>query len=82
MVVPGITDDPAQLARLGAFIGKLSNVKALDVLPYHIMGVSKYKQLDIPYPLEGVQPASREQAKEAKRIILTAYWQVCKKPAQ
>ena len=74
VVVPGITDEPGALARLGAFLGTLPNVKALDVLPYHIMGVSKYKELDIPYPLEGVEPATQKQAKEAKQIILTAYW--------
>lgn len=74
VVVPGITDDPALLTRLGAFIGTLSNVKALDVLPYHIMGVTKYKQLDMAYPLEGVPPATKEQAEKAKKIILTAYW--------
>ena len=74
VVVPGITDDPALLTRLGTFIGTLSNVKALDVLPYHIMGVTKYKQLDMAYPLEGVPPATKEQAAAAKKIILTAYW--------
>ena len=76
VVVPGITDDPGQLAKLGAFLGTLPNVKALDVLPYHIMGVSKYKELDIPYPLEGVEPATQKQAKDAKQIILAAYWKV------
>lgn len=76
VVVPGITDDPGQLTRLGEFIGGLSNVKALDVLPYHIMGIMKYRQLDIPYPLEGVEPATKAQAAEAKKIILTAFWRV------
>ena len=76
VVVPGITDDPKQLIQLGQFIGTLPNVKALDVLPYHVMGVSKYRELGIPYPLEGVEPATREQAKEARRIILTAVQQV------
>ena len=76
VVVPGITDDPGQLTRLGTFIGGLSNVKALDVLPYHIMGVMKYKELDMPYPLEGVEPATKAQAMEAKKIILRAYWKV------
>ena len=76
VVVPGITDDPRQLARLGFFLGTLPNVQALDVLPYHIMGVSKYKELDIPYPLEGIPPATKQQAKDAKQIILTAYWKV------
>jgi pyruvate formate lyase activating enzyme len=75
VVVPGITDDAGQLARLGAFLGTLSNVKALDVLPYHIMGVTKYEQLGIDYPLKGVEPATQTQAKEAKKKILAAYWQ-------
>ena len=74
VVVPGITDEEGQLTRLGTFIGGLSNVKALDVLPYHVMGVTKYEQLDIPYPLEGVPAATKTQAANAKKIILTAYW--------
>ena len=74
VVVPGITDDPVMLTRLGTFLGTLSNIQALDVLPYHIMGITKYEQLDIPYPLEGVPPATKSQAMEAKKIILTAYW--------
>ena len=74
VVVPGITDDPALLTRLGAFLGTLSNIQALDVLPYHIMGVVKYEQLDMPYPLKGVPPATKKQAMEAKKFILAAYW--------
>ena len=70
VVVPGITDDPVYLAKLGAFLGTLPNVQALDVLPYHIMGVSKYKNLGIPYPLEGVEPASAQTAAWARGIIL------------
>ena len=38
------------------------------------MGVTKYKQMDMAYPLEGVPPATKEQAANAKKIILTAYW--------
>lgn len=76
VVVPGITDDPGQLTRLGQFIGTLSNVKALDVLPYHVMGVPKYKEMGMEYPLEGVEAATREQALEARKIILTAYREV------
>ena len=76
VVVPGITDDPEQLTRLGEFIALLPNVKALDVLPYHVMGVSKYKELGIPYPLDGVEAATRDQAKEAKQIILAAIHKV------
>ena len=74
VVVPGITDDESLLARLGTFLGTLSNIKALDVLPYHIMGITKYEQLGMAYPLENVPPATKDQAANAKKIILTAYW--------
>jgi len=61
---------------LGTFLGQLSNVTALDVLPYHVMGVAKYKELGIPYPLEGIPAATVEQTKAARQIILTAYRKV------
>lgn len=70
VVVPGISDDPKDLKNLGRFIGSLKNLKALDVLPYHTMGVNKYKELGIEYPLEGVEALPKEKAAEAKRIIL------------
>ena len=73
MVVPGITDDEESLLDLGRFIGKLKNVKALDALPYHDMGKTKYEQLGIEYPLEDVEPATKEQAMEARETILKGF---------
>ena len=70
VVVPGITDDPNDLMDLGRFIGTLSNLKALDVLPYHTMGVNKYKELGLTYPLDGVEALSKEKAMEARKYIL------------
>lgn len=70
VVVPGYTDDKKYLHDLGYFIGGLSNVKALDVLPYHTMGKVKYEQMGIPYPLDGVPQETKEKALEAKEYIL------------
>lgn len=70
VVVPGITDDEASLSSLGRFAGSLSNLKAIDVLPYHTMGVAKYRELGIPYPLEGVESLGKEDVIRAKEIIL------------
>ena len=70
VTVPGITYKTEYLERLGYFLGELDNVKALDVLPYHVMGVSKYEQLGIDYPLKDVEPATQEQAAEAKAAIM------------
>ncbi len=73
VVVPGVTDDAEQLAALGRWMAELKSVKALDVLPYHTMGVAKYRELNIPYPLEGIEPASKAQAAEAKRRIMESF---------
>ena len=81
VLVPGITDGESHLKALGRFLGGLRNVQALEVLPYHTMGVEKYKELGIPYPLEGVAPATAEQAEQARRIILKS-WQEAKQAAR
>ncbi len=70
VVVPGITDQEEYLLRLGQYLGMRSNIKALDVLPYHDMGKVKYKNLGIPYPLEHTAPLSKEAAAKARQIIL------------
>ena len=72
VVIEGYTDDEACLTRLGEFIGGLSNLAALDVLPYHTLGVKKYEELGIEYPLKGLAPLSKKSALEAKNVILTA----------
>ncbi len=69
IIVEGITDSPDDLKKLGEFIGTLHNLKAVDVLPYHTMGVNKYKELGISYPLEGMKALPFENAVAAKRHI-------------
>jgi pyruvate formate lyase activating enzyme len=70
VIVPGITDSSEELMELGQFLAELDNLKAVDVLPYHDMGKTKYKSLGIDYPLENVKPLSKDDAEKAKNIIL------------
>lgn len=70
VVVPGITDDDEYLFKLGYFIGGLSNLKALDVLPYHDMAKPKYQKLGIDYKLKDVPPLDASVAIEKKKVIL------------
>jgi len=79
VIVPTISDDPEDLKELGRFIGTLSNLKALDVLPYHTMGVTKYKELGIEYPLEGIESLPKEKAMEARKFILEGIKEIRKK---
>lgn len=78
VIVPGYTDNESELRALGHLIGRMHNVKALDVLPYHTMGVKKYKALGIPYPLADLPPMEASAAQKAKKIILDAVKEVRK----
>ncbi len=76
IIVEGITDDPKYLRDLGRFIGTLKNLRALDVLPYHTMGVNKYKELGIEYPLKGIPALPKSEAVKAKKYILEGIQEV------
>ena len=70
VVVPGITDDESELFRLGEYLSPLSNLKALDGLPYHDMAKPKYAALGLEYPLGDTPPLTKEQALAARETIL------------
>lgn len=70
VVVPQYTQNDEYLYRLGQFIASLKNIKALDVLPYHTMGIPKYENLGIEYPLKGIPPLDKQDAIKAREVIL------------
>ena len=70
VVVPGLTDDDKYLFDLGYHIGRFTNIKVLDILPYHTMGEVKYKKLGMEYKLKGVPAMSKDVALEKKKVVL------------
>ena len=75
VVVPTITDDEKYLKELGKFLANIKSLKALDVLPYHNMAISKYENLNIDYPLKNISPLTKEEAMKARQIIINSYKQ-------
>ncbi len=69
VLVPGITTEEDELYRLRSFLDTLKTVERVEVLPYHTLGVFKWKELGIPYQLEGVDPPTKEQIDRAKKIL-------------
>ena len=69
VLVPEWTDRDDYLMKTREFLDTLSNVKRVDVLPYHTLGVFKWKALGIPYRLEGIDPPSKERIENARRIL-------------
>lgn len=71
VVVPGLTDGHDELFRLGVFLSELDNLKALDVLPYHDMAKSKYRELGIRYTLPDTPALTKEEAMAARDVIMS-----------
>ncbi|MBQ5399882.1 MAG: pyruvate formate lyase-activating protein [Treponema sp.] len=69
VLLPGWSDNDAYLEKTRDFIRTLGNIKRVEILPYHTLGVMKYKSLGIPYQLEGVDSPSEERILNAKRIL-------------
>ncbi|MBL4831978.1 MAG: pyruvate formate lyase 1-activating protein [Aliivibrio sp.] len=60
VIVPGFTDDEKSARELGEFIKGMSNIEKIELLPYHKLGAHKWEALGFDYPLEGVNPPTKE----------------------
>lgn len=69
VLVPERNDKDEYLHALAAFIRELRTVERVEVLPYHTLGVFKWENLGVPYPLEGIDPPSPERVAHAKQIL-------------
>ncbi|KGP71917.1 pyruvate formate-lyase-activating protein [Pontibacillus yanchengensis] len=69
VLIPGLTNDDEELNELKSFIDQLGNVEKVEILPYHQMGVYKWHQLNLDYPLYDVSPPSQEEVKRAEHIL-------------
>lgn len=72
VIVPGINDNKEYINKLKQFIKKyfiVNNIEKVELLPYHTLGVEKYKKLDIPYKLNGIEEMNKEKCKELQDII-------------
>lgn len=77
VLVPGLTDSEEHLRGLARYAQTLPRVQRVELLGYHLLGVSKYHTMGIPYPLEGV-PA----LPEARRAACQQFLDDCMKGVQ
>lgn len=62
-LLKGVNDREEDIRAVGEFLlpyEDYDNFKGVNLLPYHKMGVNKYKQLGIPYHIEGDPSLSKE----------------------
>jgi len=69
VLVPGLTDDEADLRATGAFIASLPNIKKVEVLPYHTLGVHKWAALGLDYTLKDARHPTEDEIARAKTLL-------------
>lgn len=61
-LIPGLNDSADNIMRLGTFAVE-HNLNTLEIIPYHLLGLSKYAALGRPYMVEDLRSgSSTEQA--------------------
>lgn len=69
VIVPGINDDEESIEGLSKFIKKIKNVKKVELLPYHNLGVNKYKELALNYKLKHVPCMDKDLCRKLEYLI-------------
>jgi pyruvate formate lyase activating enzyme len=69
VLVPGLTDDAANVAGLADFVAGLSMVQRVEVLPFHRQGADKYADLGLPFPLSDTPPPSADDVARVRQVF-------------
>jgi pyruvate formate lyase activating enzyme len=70
VLVPGLTDDLGDIARIACFASSLENVERVDVLPFHQMGRFKWASIGLRYVLGHVDPPAPELVERVRGLFL------------
>lgn len=71
VIIPGITNTEEELSSLKEFLNTITRPYHLELLPYHLLGKEKWKQLGLSYPLEKIPHASIKDVEVAYSFINT-----------
>lgn len=69
VIVPGINDTKEYVNELIKFIKPIKNVEKIEFLPYHTLGVHKYEELKIDYPLKDVKDMDKDKCKMLENML-------------
>lgn len=65
-IIAGINDDNDHIDESIKFIKTLNNIEQVNLIPYHSMGMDKYKRLNMDYKLSGMEKPADEKMEELK----------------
>jgi pyruvate formate lyase activating enzyme len=75
-LIPGVNCDEATIDAYIRFLSGLKRRHPVFLLPYHPVGEEKYRRLDLPYPLQGLEPPSGERVEEIRAAFSAAGFRV------
>lgn len=67
-VIPKINDDYQNIEDVGKYLSSLK-IAQVNLLPYHCIGIDKYKRLERTYKLVDIQPPSKEKLFEISALL-------------
>ncbi|MBV7273570.1 pyruvate formate lyase-activating protein [Clostridium sp. PL3] len=69
VVVPGITASEEHIRKLAQIIKNIKNVEKIELLPYHTLGVEKYKRMGLDYKLTDVDSMDKGDIGKLEKIL-------------
>ena len=72
VLVPGLTDDAEEMARLAAYGASLGVIERVEILPFHQLGSYKWEKLGLDYTLRSTEPPTNEAVTQAVAIFRAA----------
>lgn len=75
VVVPGLTDGPENAHRLAQLAAQYPNLKRVELLPYHQLGLEKYAALGLEPPLKNTPAATAEHLTALKAALGPLVWE-------
>ena len=77
-LIPGLNDSRGNITATAGFLTDIgASAAGLELMPYHRMGQSKYRALDMKYTMEEIEPCGNETA-ESVRIAYEALGISCR----
>jgi pyruvate formate lyase activating enzyme len=77
VLVPGLTDDPQEMAKIAAYGASLGVVERAEILPFHQLGQHKWERLGLEYSLAGTDPPDKDAVDRAIAIFREAGLDAC-----
>ena len=69
VIIPSINDTEDYILKLKNFLKHYHFIQTIELLPYHTMGITKYDNLNIFYPLRGIPDMDKDKCIELEKKL-------------